>query len=63
MGGSSLSFSFKNKPVQVVLEKGRGLARGRRYLRGAESSGTEPVCPSVPAERRTGARTPRWLAG
>lgn len=53
MGVSFLFFSFKNKPVQVILEKGRGLARGRRYLLGAESSGTEPF---LQAERGKHAR-------
>lgn len=55
MGVSFLFFSFKNKPGQVLLEKGRGLARGRRYLRGAESSGTEPFFAG--RERKTRAHT------
>lgn len=55
MGVSFLFFPFKNKPGQVILEKGRGLARGSGYLRGAEGRGTERGFAG--RERSTRART------
>lgn len=66
----SLFFSFKNKPVQVTLEKGRRLAKGQEILTRCREQGG----PSLfffffffllPAERGKHARAHarRYLAG